>query len=326
MSSEAAGGAERLSDAYGRVVTDLRVSVTKRCNFKCVYCHNEGLGPVAGVRALHSDEMTADEIEERLEIARAFGIRTVKFTGGEPLVRSDLEEILRRAARHMDDISLTTNGSLLAPRAAALRAAGLARINVSVDALDAQAFQKIRQGNLAPVLEGIRAALAAGIAPVKLNLVVFQETLRHIPEVLDFVRHTPGLRLQLIEFMPEQTQHPDWTVDIRALREELSRRADRVIVRAMHHRRIYDIQGASVELVDPVENADFCANCRRLRMTHDGKLKGCLNRGDDLAATRGLSPDGIREAFRRVARERVPYYGVYVKAPALPDGVVAAAP
>src|SRR5439155_1122234 len=116
---------EMLVDAFGREVTDIRVSVTKRCNFGCIYCHDEGLGPILKPRMPHEDEMSVEEIERLLRVAREFGIRSVKFTGGEPLIRLDMEEIIDRSVRQIPDVSMTTNGSMLAKRAEGLRAAGL---------------------------------------------------------------------------------------------------------------------------------------------------------------------------------------------------------
>jgi len=257
--------------------------------------------------------MTVDEIERLLRIAREFGIRSVKFTGGEPLIRLDMEDIIDRAVRQIPDVSLTTNGSMLAKRAESLRSAGLKRVNVSIDSLDPAAFQRIRKGQLAPVLRGIEEALRVGLKPVKLNMVVFKHTLAHIPEMIDFISDGDGLKLQLIQFMPELVGQQEWMVDIDSLKKWLEVRADKVLVREMHHRRIYLFNGAEVEVVDPVYNAEFCMNCHRIRVTHDGQLKGCLNRSDDLIPTRGLDGDGLREAFRRVVANRVPFYGAYVK-------------
>ena len=302
-----------LVDAFGRSVTDIRVSVTKRCNFGCIYCHDEGLGPVLKPRMPHEDEMSVDEIERLLRIAREFGIRSVKFTGGEPLIRLDMEDIIDRAVRQIPDVSLTTNGSMLAKRAESLRSAGLKRGNVSIDSLDPGAFQEIRKGQLAPVLRGIEEALRVGLKPVKLNMVVFKHTLPHIPEMIDFISDGDGLKLQLIQFMPELVGQQEWMVDVDSLKKWLEIRADKVLVREMHHRRIYLFNGAEVEVVDPVYNPEFCMNCHRIRVTHDGQLKGCLNRSDDLIATRGLDDDGLRDAFRGVVANRVPFYGAYVK-------------
>jgi len=237
----------------------------------------------------------------------------VKFTGGEPLVRLDMEDIIDRAVRQIPDVSMTTNGSMLAKRAEGLRSAGLKRVNVSIDSLDPVAFQEIRKGQLAPVLRGIEEALRVGLKPVKLNMVVFKHTLAHIPEMIDFISNGDGLKLQLIQFMPELVGQQEWMVDIDSLKKWLEVRADKVLVREMHHRRIYLFHGAEVEVVDPVYNAEFCMNCHRIRVTHNGELKGCLNRNDDLIPTRGLDDDGVRDALRRVVANRVPFYGAYVK-------------
>ncbi len=302
-----------LADAFGREVTDIRISVTKRCNFGCIYCHDEGLGPVLRPRTPHEEEMTADEVERIVRVAREFEIRSVKFTGGEPLVRLDMEDIIDRSVRQIPDVSMTTNGSMLAKRAEKLRDAGLKRVNVSVDSLDPEAFKDIRKGDLHPVLLGIQEALRVGLKPVKLNMVVFEKTLPFIPQMIDFVGTGDGLKLQLIQFMPELVDHRQWMVDIDGVKKWLESRADEVLVREMHHRHIYLFNGAEVEVVDPVYNAEFCMNCHRIRVTHKGELKGCLNRNDDLIPTRGLDLEGLRDAFRGVVANRVPYYGAYVK-------------
>ena len=302
-----------LVDSVGRSVTDVRISVTKRCNFGCVYCHDEGLGPVARPRSAHADEMSPLEVERLVRVAREFDIRSVKFTGGEPLVRADMEEIVGHTVRHMADVSLTTNGSMLAERAEGLRNAGLKRVNVSVDSLDPKAFREIRRGGLPAVLRGIEQALHVGLTPLKLNMVVFRPTLPHIPEMIRFVSQNDGLRLQLIQFMPELVGPKDWSVDIDGVKRWLESRADKVLVREMHHRRIYQFGGAEVELVDPVFNREFCMNCHRIRITHQGELKGCLNRNDDLIPTRGLDDRQLRDAFRAVVAQRVPYYGGYIR-------------
>ncbi|MBI4613227.1 MAG: GTP 3',8-cyclase MoaA [Planctomycetes bacterium] len=302
----------RLVDRYGREVTDIRVSVTRRCNFRCVYCHDEGQGPVLSPGEPSPGEMAPSHIERILRVAAQFGIVSVKFTGGEPLVRSDIVSIVRGASRHLADVSMTTNGALLAPLALPLREAGLGRINVSVDSLDPEAFREIRRGRLLPVLRGIRAALAAGLSPVKLNMVVMKRTLPYLADMIRYVGESGGLQLQLIQYMPELVGQKKWMADIDEVKEALAGAADRIEVREMHHRNVYHVHGARVEVVDPVHNREFCFNCRRMRVTYDGMLKGCLNRDDDLVPTAGLSDDGIRDAFRRVVAARVPYYGVHV--------------
>lgn len=319
-----------LVDRYGRHVSDIRVSLTDRCNFRCVYCHNEGLGDTRGPADPAGSEMTADEVVRLLRIAREFDITRVKFTGGEPLLRRDLEDIVARVAPSME-VSLTTNGSLLAARAQSLADAGLARVNVSIDTLDSRHFRAVRRGSLEPVLAGLEAALAAGLAPVKINTVLMDETLGELPELVDFVAQREGLALQLIEVMPEiRTDMAERRTDLDKVRAWLAARTAAVSQRTMHHRNVYLLENgataasgasedqdasrrrvATVELVDPVGNAAFCANCHRVRVTHDGQLKGCLNRLDDYVPTKGLDDDGLRAAFRRVVAERVPYYGVH---------------
>jgi len=315
-----------LTDAYGRGVTDIRVSVTKRCNFGCVYCHDEGLGPVARPRAAHGEEITPEEVERLVSVAREFGIRSVKFTGGEPLLREDLETLIAVTVRQIPDVSLTTNGSMLASRAAGLRDAGLKRVNVSMDSTDPEQFRSIRGGALAPVLRGVSEALRVGLTPVKINLVVFRPTVANIPAMIDFVGRTEGLKLQLIQFMPELVPQHDWAVDIGTVRRWLEENATRVLVREMHHRRVYLFDKAEVELVDPVYNPEFCSNCHRIRVTHKGELKGCLNRNDDLVPTRGLDDSALRAAFRSVITTRIPYYGAYISDFPVPETLGARLP
>jgi len=201
---------------------------------------------------------------------------------------------------------------MLEGRAEALRDAGLKRVNVSVDSTNPEEFREIRKGALAPVLRGIRAALRVGLKPVKINMVVFRRTLPHIPEMIDFVGATDGLKLQLIQYMPELVNHEERMVDIGGVKRWLEEHSSRVLVREMHHRRVYVVHGAEVEVVDPVFNPEFCSHCHRIRVTHQGELKGCLNRTDDLIPTRGLDDAALRAAFRRVITTRLPYYGGYI--------------
>jgi GTP 3',8-cyclase len=155
---------------------------------------------------------------------------------------------------------------------------------------------------------------------VKINMVLLDETLGELPELVDFVAQRPGLHLQLIEVMPEiRTDMLSRRVDLEKVRSWLRERVAFVEQRSMHHRNVYHLEnGATVELVDPVGNAEFCANCHRVRVTHDGHLKGCLNVLDDLVPTLGLDDDGIRAAIRKVVAERAPYYGVLHRGSAAP--------
>lgn len=301
-----------LVDGFGRDVSGVRISLTDRCNFDCVYCHNEGLGDTRGPMDPQDDEMSTGDVVRFLEVAREFDVEKVKFTGGEPMLRDDLEEIIRRTPDEME-ISLTTNGTFLPGRAEGLTDAGLDRVNVSQDALDKDDFAEItKSGAYERVLEGVEAALDAGLDPVKLNMVVFEGTVEFIPEMVEHVGKNSGLQLQLIEYMPEIAGHPEWAIDIGRVHEWLAEKADRIDHREMHDRRRYWIDGGMVEIVDPVGNENFCANCHRVRVTHEGYLKGCLNRNDDLRSMGEMSKDEIRETFREVVHNRVPYYGEYM--------------
>jgi cyclic pyranopterin phosphate synthase len=306
-----------LVDDFDRAVTGVRVSLTDRCNFDCVYCHNEGLGDTRGPMAPRDNEMTADDVVRFLEVVDEFDVEEVKFTGGEPMLREDLEEIVRRVPDSME-VSMTTNGTFLPGRAEGLVNAGLSRVNVSQDALDPEAFREVTQsGAYDQVMTGVRAAVETGLTPVKLNMVVFEHTKGYVEEMVEYVARENGVRLQLIEYMPELTGRPEWSVDIGRVHDWLAERAKRVERRKMHGRRRYWIGGESaeggmVEIVDPVENPDFCASCGRVRVTHDGKLKGCLNRNDDLRSMGEMTRAEIRTAFREVVANRVPYYGEYM--------------
>ena len=306
-----------LVDDFDRAVTGVRVSLTDRCNFDCVYCHNEGLGDTRGPMAPRDNEMTADDVVRFLEVVDEFDVEEVKFTVGEPMLREDLEEIVRRVPDSMV-VSMTTNGTFLPGRAEGLVNAGLSRVNVSQDALDPEAFREVTQsGAYDQVMTGVRAAVETGLTPVKLNMVVFEHTKGYVEEMVEYVARENGVRLQLIEYMPELTGRPEWSVDIGRVHDWLAERAKRVERRKMHGRRRYWIGGESaeggmVEIVDPVENPDFCASCGRVRVTHDGKLKGCLNRNDDLRSMGEMTRAEIRTAFREVVANRVPYYGEYM--------------
>lgn len=307
-----------LADEFGREVTGVRISLTDRCNFDCVYCHNEGLGDTRGPMDPQDNEMSTDEIVRFLEVATEFGIEKVKFTGGEPMLRDDLEEIIQRTPSKME-VSMTTNGTFLPGRAEGLVEAGLSRVNVSQDALDPKAFAEItKSGAYDRVIEGVHAALDAGLDPVKLNMVVFEHTAGYVPEMVEHVAKNDGLQLQLIQYMPELTGKPEWNIDIERVHNWLAEKALRVERREMHHRARYWIGNddgdgeGMVEIVDPVENPEFCANCHRVRVTHEGYLKGCLNRNDDLRPMGEMGKEEIRDALEETIENRVPFYGEYM--------------
>lgn len=289
-----------LEDHYGRRVTGLRIALTPRCNLKCIYCHHEGEFNPGG-------EITGRMAVATAKAGRSLGIRSVKITGGEPLLRPDLEDIIRQLPDDMD-VSLTTNGTFLAQRAASLALAGLDRVNVSLDSLRPEVYRAITGANnddLDRVLDGIKAAMLAGLQPVKLNMVVLKENQGEVWDLIDFSRQC-GAVLQLIELM--NIRCPGRGGDLDAIESQLHSRADRIVTRDMHRRRKYFVGGAEVEVVRPMDNTEFCANCNRLRVTSDGKLKPCLLRSDNLLEISSTDEADISMLIREAVRRREPFF------------------
>jgi len=304
-------GEKILVDPYGRKVTGLRISITDRCNLSCMYCHNEGAeccscGPLG-------HEMSPGLICGIIREAAKFGVRKVKFSGGEPLFRKDFEEILA-CLPPLKEISATTNGVLLEKRAKTLKAAGLDRVNVSLDSLDPEKYEKITgapPGTLEQVIKGIDSAVEAGLTPVKLNMVLLKGINdNEIDEMMEFIRPYGGkVILQLIELMNIDPQLSKYTIDSKALEKSLEERASEVRVRHLHHRKKYIIDGVEVEFVRPMDNSEFCAHCSRLRVTADGKFKPCLLVQDNLVDVReAKSPEEIEKLLRLAVSRRKPYY------------------
>jgi GTP 3',8-cyclase len=291
---------ETLKDPYNRPVTNLRVSLTPRCNLSCIYCHAEG-------EKNPEHEMDADEVREVMRVGAKFGIRSVKFTGGEPLLRNDLVEIAQGVPDGMES-SLTTNGTLLAEVACDLKRAGLRRVNVSLDSLNHETYKKITGSDrLSDVLDGIKAATEAGLTPVKLNMVVLHginDT--EIDDFLSFVRGNRNLVLQLIELM--HFNNCDHHGDLNGVEGSLAARSHQILTRRMHHRKKYCLDGAEVEVVRPLHNTEFCAFCNRLRVTSDGKLKPCLLRNDNHVSIRGKSGTELEALFKESVSRRQPFF------------------
>lgn len=289
-----------LKDPFNRPVSNLRISLTPKCNLSCIYCHREGeKDPEA--------PLTAAEIAEVLRVAAGFGIRSIKFTGGEPLLRPDLIEIVKSVPAGIES-SLTTNGTLLAGLAADLKQAGLRRVNVSIDSLDPATYRKIAgTDRLSDVLDGIDAALATGLTPVKLNMVVLKGINDHeIDDFLAYVRGNRDLVLQLIELM--NFNNCDHHGELNGLENSLASRSKQIVTRRMHHRKKYCLDGAEVEVVRPLHNTEFCAYCNRLRVTSDGKLKPCLLRTDNHVDIRGKYGKELEDLFIEAVQRREPFY------------------
>ncbi len=290
----------KLKDPYGRPVSNLRISLTHECNLSCIYCHREG-------EKYPEQPLKAGEIAEILRVAEKFDIRSVKFTGGEPLLRRDIVDIIGSVPGSMES-SVTTNGTLLSDYADDLKEAGLSRVNVSIDSLDPVTYREITGSDrLSAVLEGIDAALRVGLTPIKLNMVLLAGINEHeLEDFYTYIRNNRNLILQLIELMDigACASHKD----LSCLESDLETRSKVIVTRRMHHRKKYCLDGAEVEVVRPLHNTEFCRYCNRLRVTSDGKLKPCLLRTDNHIDIRGKSGEDLEAAFREAVARREPFY------------------
>ncbi len=271
-----------LVDSFGRVHTDLRISVTDRCNLRCVYCM-----PEEGVTWLpRSDILTFEEIERIASVAHRLGVDSVRLTGGEPLVRAGVTDLVARLGRiGFADLSMTSNGTGLARLAPALAEAGLKRVNISCDSLRPDRFAAIRRrGTLATVLEAIDAAENAGLTPVKMNVVVIAGLNDdEIVELAGFSRDT-GRMVRFIEFMPLDADE-SWERDKVVAGEEILRRINDVWPLEPASERTCDPAPADryrfldgrgeIGVITSVSRA-FCGTCNRLRLTADGAIRNCL--------------------------------------------------
>jgi GTP 3',8-cyclase len=311
-----------LTDAFGRTATDLRVSLTDRCNLRCTYCM-----PPEGLEWLPSqDVLTDDELIRLIGIAvRQLGITEVRFTGGEPLLRRGLPGIVARAAalRPRPELSLTTNGIGLARMAASLHAAGLDRVNVSLDTLSPATFRTLaRRDRLADVLAGLAAAAAAGLGPVKVNAVLMRGINDH--EAAGLLRFCLEHRYQLrfIEQMPLDAQH-GWrrenmvTADeiMAALSGEFTLKPDDSVARGAAPAEVFLVDGgpATVGIIASVTRP-FCGACDRVRLTADGQVRNCLfaREESDLRGRlrAGASDDDLADQWRRAVAVKLPGHGI----------------
>jgi len=276
-----------LSDSFQRPINYLRISVTDRCNLRCVYCMpQEGITQMA-----HYDILSYEEIYTLVKAAAELGINKVRLTGGEPLVRAGVSDLVRLIAgiETIDDISLTTNGILLAQYAAELKEAGLMRVNVSLDTLKPDRFRQItRCGDLADTLNGIETAGAVGLTPVKINMVVMAGV--NDDELPDFARKTvnDGWHVRFIEHMPVNGDTPlspklFSVSDMRKRIESLGKLEPWKIEVGNGPAKYFRLPGATgtIGFITPVTE-HFCYQCNRLRLTADGKLRLCLLNEDEI--------------------------------------------
>jgi cyclic pyranopterin phosphate synthase len=301
----------KLVDPYGRAITSLRISLTQKCNFNCFFCHQEGENHSEG-------EMTLHEIHQMAEVASHLGIEKIKLTGGEPLLREDISEIVESISPLVKEVSMTTNGALLFEKACELKSAGLERVNVSLHSLKPENFRMITCVDSEEVVRrGIEQAIECELNPVKLNMVVMKGVNHdEIQDMLGFAKST-GSILQLIEYQAlerGQENYEEYHYDLNNIEEKFAEMAEKIIERPLHRRRQYWLpEGAKVEIVRPMHNSIFCKNCTRLRLTSDGKLKPCLMRDDNLVEAvdiirSGGSKKDVIDSFKKAVKNRQPYW------------------
>ena len=274
-----------LTDAYGRAIRDLRVSLTDRCNFRCFYCLPHGEPPIAPKEQMLSYE----EIEYVCDIFVHLGIEKIRLTGGEPMLRRDIETIISKLSRFktsgLIDLALTANGYFLPERAHALKAAGLDRVTISVDSLKRDVFKRMTGVDvLDKVLAGLAAAKDAGLEPIKINAVIVRG--HNEDEVADFAAFAReyDVKMRFIEFMPLDSGHEWARTDVvsgREIHDRISERFPLVKVNAPRgsetsaRYRFADGAPGEIGIIAPVTEP-FCGACSRIRLTADGQIRTCL--------------------------------------------------
>lgn len=288
-----------MTDPYGRTITYLRLSVTERCNLRCRYCM-----PEKGVfKKAHSDMLTEEEMIQAVKAAASLGIQKLRITGGEPLVKKNIVSICKNCAAvpGIREVCITTNGILLPQYAEALKAAGVRRVNLSLDTLNAEKYARItRWGSLEGAMAGLHAALNAGFEKVKLNAVLiggFNDD--DIPALADLTRQYP-VDVRFIELMPMQESDEFGQSAFLPVKTVLEKLPEAEPVSPDGGvARLYRLPGAigNIGLISPVSD-HFCASCNRLRLTADGKVKPCLHSGDEFSV-KGLDFDAMCAVFRQ---------------------------
>ncbi len=307
-----------MKDAYGRGIDYLRISLTDRCNLRCIYCM-----PEKGVTSIpHEEILRLEEFERAIQCAADLGIKHIRFTGGEPTVRKGLIGLVERTSLvpGIESIALTSNATLLPGMAEDLKRAGLSRVNISLDTLDRDQYRAItRRGNLDDALSGIRAALEAGLTPVKLNTVVVRSLSQDLLQFAKLTMDKP-LHVRFIEYMPvghdEDCGGCGWGIGdvipaaeiLKTINEKASQEGLGELEPASgsqpvgwgpaRYYRLPHAQG-TIGVISAISN-HFCGSCNRLRLTADGKIKPCLfsdQEYDLRAALRGGTDENVRSVF-----------------------------
>lgn len=302
-------------DQFGRQIEYLRISITQNCNLNCVYCRPDGADGADGAEGgtVCANYMTPEEYGVIVRVMASLGIRSVRITGGEPLVRKDISEIIKRISEieGIDDISLTTNGARLDRMAEELKAAGLKRLNISLDSLKKDRFEYITGGGrLEDTLKGIQKALDLGLTPVRINTVLIKGV--NDDEIDDFInlsRNSP-LEVRFIELMPigkfgeENSGKIVYNSDIISSRKELTYCEDTLKGSPARYYRIDGFKGR-IGFISPMSHK-FCDCCNRIRLTCDGKIKPCLgNNGEvDVIGVLRKTPENLKVCIEKAIFEK----------------------
>ncbi|MFA4918566.1 MAG: GTP 3',8-cyclase MoaA [Thermodesulfovibrionales bacterium] len=294
-----------IKDTFHRTIDYMRISITDRCNLRCVYCM-----PSGGLKFLeHKDILQYEEIVRILRIAVDKGVRKIRITGGEPLVRKNVVSLVKmiRSIEGIDELSITTNGILLDKYAGELADAGLDRVNISLDSLKPDIYREItRGGDIDAVLRGIKAAENAGLAPIKINMVPIRGL--NDDEIVEFAKITltSSYQVRFIEFMPFVTENM-WSQEKFISAEEIKSIVEQTghLVPAKTRRsgpaKYFKFDGAAgvVGFISPISN-HFCKECNRLRLTADGKLRPCLFSETEIDLKPALRNNGTDAEIKRL--------------------------
>ena len=292
---------EKLLDKRGRKIEYLRISVTDRCNLRCKYCM-----PEEGIKfKKHKDILRYEQIIKIVKTGKKLGIKKVRITGGEPLVRKDLSELVAGLNNlNLEDISLTTNGILFSEKAAELKEAGLDRVNISLDTLKKDKYKKItRRDRFEDVRSGIDAAFNFDFSPVKLNIVLMKGI--NDDELLDFARLSidKPLHVRFIEYMPlgEEINGAEY-YEMKKAKEEITKefKLENTQIKGNGPANYYKISGSkgSIGFISPMSK-HFCSGCNRFRLTADGKFRPCLARDLEVKIPDDFSEESIIKAYKK---------------------------
>ena len=298
-----------MKDTYGREITYLRLSVTELCNLRCRYCMPED----GVVKKRHEDMLTHEEMVLAVRAAASLGITKLRITGGEPLVKPDIVPLFHEFSQveGIRELCLTTNGALIPRLAAPLREAGVDRLNISLDTLNAEKYRRItRRGELSQALQGIETALCEGFEKIKINAVLiggFNDD--EIPALAELTRQYP-VDVRFIELMPMYDSGdfgPEAFIPYTVVTERLPELAP--VTKDGGVAKLFRLPGAqgNIGLISPV-SAHFCAECNRIRITADGKIKPCLHSSDEISI-KGMSLEEMEQTLHRAILEKPQWHG-----------------